>query len=159
MAKNGAGIRFATDLQKKIPNFAIVKQSRLKYRAVLAIVLLLLLAVFPHHHHEGGAVCMAEEICQVDGNANDAHTSHGADHQRDSHYCYWQPVHKVPGVHKSVDWTWQPSPLFVSTYGIRLPQIVACSSRSSWSRDGVWTGDASPLGKQIVRRGPPVFAC
>lgn len=133
-----------------------MKKSRATYRVFLAVALLLLLSLFPHHHHEGGAVCVVEEICAADGHANDEHTAHGAEHQRDSHYCYWQPASRL-GQGGQHGWSghggWQPLALLPDMPGV--PEI-------SW----VWLDGATApstghfkafcTGRPLSRRGPPL---
>ena len=49
----------------------------------LAMMMVTLATVLPHHHHET-MICIAEEVCGLDGCIDDAHTHHSdANHNED----------------------------------------------------------------------------
>lgn len=133
-----------------------MKRSQSPFRVALAVILLLLLSLCPHHHHEGGAVCVTEEVCPADGNANDAHTSHGPEHQHDSHYCYWQPAPRIAPVQRVLPWGGGMPLAFlpVEATVVPLPQTIL------WGMNRIGCVPppllASYAGKLPVRRGPPV---
>lgn len=133
-----------------------MKKSRATYRVFLAVAILLLLSLFPHHHHEGGAVCVAEEICEVDGNANDEHTAHGSEHQRDSHYCYWQSGHRV-GQSGHHGWNgpdgWPSLAHLPELQGV--PEAV-CTWLDGSPMPSSVRFEAFCKGRPLSRRGPPL---
>ena len=53
----------------------------------LAMMMVTLATVLPHHHHET-MICIAEEVCGLDGCIDDAHTHHSdANHNEDESHC------------------------------------------------------------------------
>ena len=118
--------------------------------------MLLLLSLYPHHHHEGGAVCVVEEICATDGHPNDEHTAHGAEHHRDSHYCYWQPANRGtqtapqgwnapadgPQFFLPPELLRVPEPSAVWLHGAMVQSAVPFQTFCQW--------------KSLSRRGPPL---
>ncbi len=59
--------------------------------------------ILPHHHHLS-KICFAEELCAVDGQTNDEHTSHESNHQNeDSDDCPAKGVKTVKVMNQNPD--------------------------------------------------------
>ncbi len=130
-----------------------MKQSCPTFRVAFAVFLLLLLSFIPHHHHEGGAVCVVEEVCELDGHTNDHHTAHGS--HCDNHYCYWQPSGRTTSVQRVVFGDGGLTP-FLSAEWIELPQPHFYLMDGMGLFAHVPSVLASRRGMLPSRRGPPV---
>ena len=56
----------------------------------IAMFILMFVTIGSHHHH-GAVICLAKEICEIDGRCNDEHTGHSdANHEEDENHCLSQ---------------------------------------------------------------------
>lgn len=119
------------------------------------VVTLLMLTLMPHHHHLDGAVCWVNEVCQHDGNVNDAHTQHAQN--ADAHLCFYF-AHKTKILKAQTFFgNDTKTPSFLYNYGLFAATFFFLFGKRNNKKQYV----ASVFllvclcCKQVLRRGPP----
>lgn len=125
------------------------------FQVALATLLLMLLSLFPHHHHSGGTICWAMEVCQEDGNINDAHTHHP--HSSETHLCFYSAKTKAWAVANKSEAHEFSTPFYPFFAGdVSAFHNALCANRFLRSYIPTTTFLPSLCWRDVVvRRGPP----